>query len=462
MDNNILWSLRLGFSSKQAPAILKLGLSKFLEKSFDTKTKNEIPNFLVNSPKTFEDFKEIRMQYKLDDKEARKRLRISEAKVSLEMKSWWIEKMRTDEFPLREKMSCFWHNHFVATFQKVKVNYYIYQHIQIIEENAFGNFKDLTKKILKSNAMVRYLDNTDNKKGKNNENLSRELLELFTLGIGNYSEADIKNGARALAGLTIGEDGAQYRRGLEDNDLKTYFGKTGNFKADDLVDLIFEQKEIPYLITRKILAWFIYDNPKESLVKYYGDYFRQVNFEIKPLLTKIFNEEFKKDNSGSKIKNPLEYTLQLMAELHIENPNPKAIVYFIKDQGMDLFNQTNVKGWVGGNSWLTSQVYLQRNNVADLLCNGRGLNHKSASTKEEMSNKAANRNNVKVDWNTNGNNQQIIAELKDRMLCNVDEATQKDFETILKYDFNPKAENSDQVVMRLVNAMVKLPEYQLI
>ena len=462
MDNNILWSLRLGFSSKQAPIISKLGLTKFLEHSFQSKPETQIPNFLENSPKTIEDFKQIRLQYKEDDTEARKQLRITEAKVSLEMKVWWIEKMRTDEFPLREKMACFWHNHFVATFQKVKVNFYIYQHYQIVEENAFGNFKELTKKILKSNAMVRYLDNTDNKKGKNNENLSRELLELFTLGIGNYSEDDIKNGAKALAGLGIGEESAKYRRGLEDNDSKTFFGKTGNFKADDLVDIIFEQKEIPYLITRKILAWFVYDTPKEELVKYYGDYFRKINFEIKPLLTKIFSEEFTKNNAGSKIKNPLEYSLQLMSELNIENNNPKAIVSFIKEQGMDLFNQSNVKGWVGGNSWLTSQVYLQRNNLADLLCSGRGLNRKKMKPNDEMNAKSSNKKEVEIDWNNSGNNKQIIAELTDRLLCEVDAASQKDFETIIKYDFNPKAENANQVVLRLFNAMVKLPEYQLI
>lgn len=462
MDNNILWSLRLGFSSKQAPIISKLGLTKFLEHSFQSKPETQIPNFLDNSPKTIEDFKQIRLQYKEDDTEARKQLRITEAKVSLEMKVWWIEKMRTDEFPLREKMACFWHNHFVATFQKVKVNFYIYQHYQIVEENAFGNFKELTKKILKSNAMVRYLDNTDNKKGKNNENLSRELLELFTLGIGNYSEDDIKNGAKALAGLGIGEESAKYRRGLEDNDSKTFFGKTGNFKADDLVDIIFEQKEIPYLITRKILAWFVYDTPKEELVKYYGDYFRKINFEIKPLLTKIFSEEFTKNNAGSKIKNPLEYSLQLMSELNIENNNPKAIVSFIKEQGMDLFNQSNVKGWVGGNSWLTSQVYLQRNNLADLLCSGRGLNRKKMKPNDEMNAKSSNKKEVEIDWNNSGNNKQIIAELTDRLLCEVDAASQKDFETIIKYDFNPKAENANQVVLRLFNAMVKMPEYQLI
>ena len=462
MDNNILWSLRLGFSSKEAQAISDLGLTKFLEKSFHSKPESKIPDFLEGSPKTFEDFKQIRMQYKENNTEARKQLRITEAKVSQEMKAWWIDKMRTEEFPLREKMTCFWHNHFVSTFQKVKVNYYIYQHHQILEENAFGNFKDLTKKILKSNAMVRYLDNTDNKKGKNNENLSRELLELFTLGIGNYTEDDIKNGAKALAGLAIGEDGAQYRRNLEDNSSKTYFGKTGNFKCDDLVDIIFEQKEIPYLITRKILGWFIYDTPKEELVTYYGDYFRKMKFEIKPLLTKIFSEEYAKNNAGSKIKNPLEYTLQLMSELHIDNSNSKAVAFFIKEQGMDLFNQPNVKGWVGGNSWLTSQVYLQRNNMADLLCSGRGLNRRSLNPKDEMTAKFNKKNAVEINWSNSGTNKQIIAELKDRLLCEVDAASQKDFENIIKYDFNPKAENANQVVLRLFNAMVKMPEYQLI
>ena len=462
MDNTVLWSLRLGFSSKEAQTISEIGLSSFLEKSFQKKSEKQIPDFLENSPKTAEDFKQLRMQYKEDNTEARKQLRINEAKVSLEMKAWWIDKMRTEEFPLREKMTCFWHNHFVATFQKVKVNYYIYQHHQILEENAFGNFKELTKKIIKSNAMVRYLDNTDNKKGKNNENLSRELLELFTLGIGNYTESDIKNGAKALAGLGIGKEGAQYRRVFEDNDVKTFFGKTGNFKCDDIVDLIFEQKQIPYLLTRKILGWFIYDTPKEELVEYYGDYFRKVDFEIQPLLIKIFTEEFTKNNAGSKIKNPLEYVLQLLSELHIENSNPKLIANFIKEQGMDLYNQPNVKGWVGGNSWLTSQVYLQRNNLADLLCSGRGLNRKNVKPNEEMIDKNIKTKQVEINWNNNGNNKQIIMELKNRLLCSVDIASQKDFENIIKYDFNPKAENANQVVLRLYNAMIKMPEYQLI
>lgn len=462
MENNTLWSLRLGFSNKEARAISNLGLPKFLEQSFHSKYDSRIPDFLGNSPKSLAELKDIRQKLTEANPEAKKQLLITEAKVSQEMKAWWIGKMMTETHPLREKMTCFWHNHFVSTYQKVKVNHWVYQHNQLLRENAFGNFRELAKKIIKSNAMVRYLDNVDNRKDKTNENLSRELLELFTLGIGNYTEADIKNGAKALAGLGIGENEAEYRHFFEDNDTKTYLGKTGNLKADDLVDIIFEQKNIPYLITRKILKWFIYDHPKEELVIYYGDYFRKMDFEIKPLLTKIFTEEFAKNTAGSKIKNPLEYSLQLMSELQIENQNPKLIAFFIKEQGMDLLNQPNVKGWVGGNSWLTSQIYLQRNNVADLFCSGRNFNRKAFKSEEDKAEMSFQKINIKIDWNKNGTNKQIIADLKNRLLFQVDEAAQKDFETILKYDFDPNAENANQAVVRLLNAMVKMPEYQLI
>jgi len=351
----------------------------------------------------------------------------------------------------------------VCTFQKVKVNYWIYQHNQILREDAFGNFKSLAKKIVKSNAMVRYLDNVDNKKDKINENLSRELLELFTLGIGNYTEDDIKNGAKGLAGLNLGEDQAQYRRFIEDNDSITYLGKTGNFKIDEMIDIIFEQKAIPYLLTRKILKWFIYDNPSEELVQYYGDYFRKVNFEMKPLLTKIFTEEFAKKNAGSKIKDPLVYILQLTNELNIEKMNSKLLVFYLKQQGMDLLNQPNVKGWNGGKEWLSSQVYLQRNNAADLLCNGKNLTRRQMNTDNEMMNETRNALvNISLQWDKKGNNKKIIAELTDRLLFQTDENLQKDFETLLKYDFNPNSEGANNAVLRLFNAIVKTPEYQLI
>ncbi|TPG38861.1 DUF1800 domain-containing protein [Flavobacterium pectinovorum] len=465
MKKSNLWSLRLGFSGKEAAEIEKLGLEKFLKKSYDSKVDKQLPAFLEDDPKTLAELKELKQTIKNADSEAQKKILKKAIYSGVELRRWWINKMRTDEFPLRENMVCFWHNHFVSTSQKVKVNYWIYQHNMILRENAFGNFKELTKKIVKSNAMVKYLDNVDNKKDKNNENLSRELLELFTIGIGNYTEGDIKNGARALAGLNLGEDSAVYRRFIEDNSDKTYFGKTGNWKADDLVDIIFEQKNIPYLITRKILKWFIYDNPSEELVIYYGDYFRKKNFEIEPLLTKIFTEEYSKENSGTKIKDPLVYIIQLIDELEVKDFDDAMIALFLRQQGMDLYNQVNVKGWDGGNSWLTSQIYLQRNNTSDLLCSGRSISRKILNTMSgegEPPKSEFEKIDVKIDFDSNGNNKTIITELSNRLLFNVNESTQKDMENLLKYDFDPKEEHANFAVTRLFNYISKLPEYQLI
>lgn len=461
MNKSSLWSLRLGFSNKQSQLIEELGLEKFLQLSFQSKVDYSVPIFLNESPKSITELRDRRKTLKdSDNKEMVKQMVVKEAKISNEMKAWWIEKMMAEKHPLREKMTCFWHNHFVSTFQKVKVNYWVFQYNQLLRENAFGNFKDLTKKVLYSNAMVRYLDNVDNKKGNINENLSRELLELFTLGIGNYTETDIKNGAKALAGLGVGQDKAMYRPVFEDNDTITYLGKTGKFKADDLVDIIFEQKNIPYFLTRKILQWFIYDEPKEELVKHYGDYFRSVNFEIKPLLIKIFTEEFEKNNAGSKIKNPLEFIIQIATELEIKIPNKRILVLFLRDQGMDLFNQPNVKGWEGGKSWLTSQIYLQRNNVTDLLCDGKPFRRNIL--KEEMDDDAITINfQPQLNWKGD-TNKTIIKNLTDRLLFSVDEVNQKDFESILKYDFNPDSQNANHAVLRLFNAIVKTPEFQLI
>jgi uncharacterized protein (DUF1800 family) len=464
MNKNTLWSLRLGFSNKEAVKIADKGLSFFLEKSFKVPFDATIPDFLANSPKTNEEFQQKRKTLKTISEDQKKEFLKKDRQTSEEMKAWWLDKMITSQLPLREKMTCFWHNHYVATYQKVKINYWVFQHNQILRKHAFGNFKTLTKEIVKSNAVVRYLDNVDNKKGKLNENLSRELLELFTLGIGNYTEEDVKNGAKGLAGLGIGEDSAVYRMKLEDNEPFVYFGKKGNFKIDQMVDIIFEQPYIPYLIVRKILKWFIYDSPKEELVKYYGNYFKIMNFEIQPLLTKIFTEEFTKNTAGSKIKNPLEYILQLINELNLDHPNESLVSSFLKTQAMDLFNQPNVKGWDGGNSWLTSQIFLQRNNVADLLCNGKNLGKaKRQNNDNARMNQNPNRQlKVHLDWDKEGNNKEIIAQLKDRLLFQTDESDQLDFEKILKYDFDSHTEGSDFAVLRLFNYMIKTPEFQLI
>lgn len=193
-------------------------------------------------------------------------------------------------------------------------------------------------------------------------------------------------------------------------------------------------------------------------------YFKKVNFEIKPLLTKIFTEEYAKNNTGTKIKDPLIYLLQLAYALQINNMTAPIISFFIKQQGMDLFNQINVKGWQGGNNWLTSQIYLQRNNTADLLCSGRTLLlKKSADNTNEPPALEIKKNDIAVNWNRDSkNNIALIADLANQFLFTVDENMQKDMEKILKYDFDPGSSNADFAVLRLFNYITKTPEFQLI
>jgi uncharacterized protein (DUF1800 family) len=454
MKTSVLWSLRLGFSGAQSKKIETMGLEAFLLASFNVNKDNKLPMCLKDAPKSSKEYRELRKNAKDFTAEQQKEFRQEQRKIAVELQAWWLNKMMTSEYPLIEQMVCFWHNHFVSTLQKVKVNYWIYQHHMILRNHAFGNFKELTKLIIKSNAMISYLDNSKNRDHNFNENLSRELLELFTLGIGNYTENDIKNGAKALAGLTQGDNHGIYRPILQNNDTITYLGKTGKFKSDDLIDIIFEQPEIPYLLTRKLLQWFVEDQPTDEKVKSLGNYFRDVNFEIKPLLEKMFTEEYVAHQSGTKIKDPLRFILQLKHELNLSIDKPEQILFFLKQQGMELFNQPNVKGWVGGNSWLSSQTYLQRNNVADLLCAGkliRGGKMEKIMGVPKISH-----------YTREMNNKEIIESLCENLVFEVSPQMQNDMETLLKYDFNANNPNADAAILRVFNYLIKTPEFQLI
>jgi uncharacterized protein (DUF1800 family) len=462
MQKNVLWSLRLGFSAQQSVQIQKLGFNAFISQSFSSSNAPKMPAFLKDEPHTLADLKNLRQEIKNADEKEQKKILKKQIYNHFQLKKWWLQSIRTSEWPLREKMVVFWHNHFVSSAQKVKVNYWIYQHYTVLNENAFGNFKELTKKIIQTNAMVKYLDNVDNKKDNLNENLSRELLELFTLGIGNYTELDVKNGAKALAGLNLGEDKAMYRKPLEVNETIEYLGKKGHFKVEELIDQIFEQPQIPYLITRKILQWFLYDQPDEKLVQYYGDFFRTQNFEIKPLLLKMFTEEYEKDIQGHKIKDPLVYILQLANELQLQPVSDEAILWFLRQQGMDLFNPPNVKGWEGGNSWLTSQTYLQRNKASDLWCQGKNLKFKNLKDSLEDIEIDVETVNVQLNWNKKSKPNTIIQSFTDRLLFQVDENMQQDLEQMLKYDFDPYSPNANDVVMRMFHFITQTPEFQIL
>jgi uncharacterized protein (DUF1800 family) len=476
MKEAFFLSQRLGFTNAQAENISRLGIENFLKKSFETPLSMEEPKFLAEAPRTRKELREIRQMG--DDN--KKKFAITERLRSVSLAYMWLNKMSKDTFPLREKMVLFWHNHFVSDMQKVKISYAMYRQNNLLREMAFGNYKELTRRILYDNAMLAYLDNTQNKAKTPNENLSRELLELFTLGVGNYTEGDIKEGARALAGLNIGDEGGQYYKFWQDTTDKTYLGKTGNWKADDMVNIIFDHPKAGERLMTKFLKYFITDDPSTSLIEDYTKAFQKAKFEMKPMLEKLVRDERFAKSQGMKIKDPTTFLLQLFYEFQLDVPPLRVTQPYFTGQGMKLLYPPNVKGWDGGRSWLSSQKLLQRVSMVALLANGKPLEKIKLKQKQEnaaedlgmtmetmMNNMGQESKNQdtkmpQLRWNTAlTNNKDIIKDLTERFVFAVPQDLQADCERILKYDFDAKADNAQQSVTRVAEHIMKSPEFQI-
>ena len=471
MKEAFFLSQRLGFSNAQAATLQKIGVSSFLKNSFDTPNQIEMPAFMEGAAKNKEEFRAMKKEAETD-----KTLLLAERARTRKLAVLWTEKMYTDSYPLREKMTLFWHNHFVTDAQKVKVSWAIWQQNTLFREFAFGNYKTLTLRILYDNAMLMYLDNTQNRVKNPNENLSRELLELFTLGTGNYSEADIKAGARALAGLSVGDDGGKYYPRLGDDESKTYLGKTGNWKAADMVDLIFQHPKAGNRLMEKFLKAFMTDAPTIPLVEEYGTAFRKANFEMKPMLEKLVRDDRFLKSQGAMIKDPISFLLGTLYELQMDMPPAGALLSYSKGQGMSLLFPPNVKGWDGGRSWLSAQKLLQRTNAVAVLLSGRPFerskakvnkeedpNEMESMTMEERPNKNKAGQKPVARWNKSlTTNKLIIGALMDKLVFAVSPDLQMECEQVLKYDFDPNAENAAQSVLRLVEHIMKSPEYQIV
>ena len=285
MDNSHLNALRLGFSTGASKEIKRLGLQNYIKSQLQAQNPLTEPDFIRNGPKSLTELVMLREQ-KESSGENQETLVKEMIKVRFEWKAFYLQRCFETRNPLREKLNLFFQNHFVATLQSVKLPYWIFKYYETINNHSTGNYKTLVREMVYTNAMIKYLDNNQNKKGKSNENLARELLELFTLGEGNYTENDIKQTALALAGLTFGEEKGQYRPSLKDNSVKTVFQKSGNFIIDDVIERIFEQESTPYFISEKLLKWFFYDNPPPEKIQKYGALLKFHQFELMPFLQK--------------------------------------------------------------------------------------------------------------------------------------------------------------------------------
>ncbi|WP_282937066.1 DUF1800 domain-containing protein [Paenibacillus sp. RC67] len=283
-----------------------------------------------------------------------------------DQQTYWLYRMVTSEAPLVEKMTLFWHGHFATSYQKVKEIPIIIKQNELFRKYALGNFHDLVLEVGKDPAMMLYLDSNNNKKGKPNENYAREVMELFTLGIGNYTEQDIKEAARAFTGWSYNKqlDELKFNKGQHDTGMKTILGEKGNFDESSTVDVLFKQDALSHFLATKLLKFFATDEPSAEWVNQVAADFAHSN-NVGEVLSKLFLSDmfYNTEYQGSLIKTPVEYVVGILRAFRI--PMSKGFAQAARKMGQELYLPPDVAGWRGGTTWLMTTSLLARYQFAE-------------------------------------------------------------------------------------------------
>ena len=290
---------------------------------------------------------------------------------AFELREWWFREMLTTPSPLSEKMTLFWHNHFATSQQKVRFTPLIYQQHTMLRRNALGNFGMMLREVSRDPAMLIYLDGANSRKDAPNENFAREVMELFTLGEGHYTEQDIKEAARAFTGWSVDRDTGHFmfRRGIHDYGRKTVLGKTGNFDGDQVIDILLAKPETAEFITRKLWKEFVSPVADETEIRALAEKFRNSGYNIAKLMRAMLTTDafYAPGNRAALIKSPVELVVGTMKQFEIDAPNLRPFVIASALLGQNVFSPPNVKGWPGGETWINSATLLGRKQLIDRL-----------------------------------------------------------------------------------------------
>lgn len=359
------------------------------------------------------------------------------------LKIWWLYRMRFSANPLTEKLTLFWHNHFATSNAKVNSVPYMLAQNELIRTNAAGDFKALLHGISRDTAMLIWLDGNANRKRHPNENFAREIMELFALGVGNYTERDIQEAARAFTGWHV-RDGEFWRnRQQHDDSIKTVFGQTGLFDGNDIVDLCLAQPACPRFLALKLARTFVCPEPPEEMLAILATRIREADFQLKTVLQELFSSQwfFARENRRRVIKSPLDLvqgTLRMVTD-PIRWPG---VVRLLADLGQDVFSPPSVKGWEGGRLWISSSSLLQRANFATELISTDQYGPLSPRLRL-LANESADA---------------VVAQLQRWLLS--DAIDDKISAELLKF-FHATEGTSEQKLRGLLQLALSLPEYQL-
>lgn len=415
-------------------------------------------NFIDLDLSKFDELKNASSR-KLMSKDTVRELRREAAKMTRQLNTAWIYQMSTTEAVLREKMTLFWSNVFVCRNNPI---WYSQSYHNMLREHALGNLRDFLKAMATAPAMLVYLNNNRNVKSQPNENFARELLELFTLGEGNYTESDVKEAARAFTGWSTDKNGAFKNRVFQhDKGEKTFLGKTGNWDGNDIINIILEQKECARFICAKIYTYFvnpIIDNAHLELMTelFYEDY------DIQQLMELVFKSDWFYDekNISAKIKSPVELLIGIMRQVPVTFNKPRQLFYLQKMMGQVLLYPPNVAGWKGDRAWIDANTLLFRLNLASALLNNAFIEYREDAAFEDSfedfykaKKKRKTRLQLEVKW--------------DEFLTEISTADRKSLQQLLLgFKIDPDTQSFIQRLnsssdKEFVVQLMSLPEYQM-
>ena len=280
---------------------------------------------------------------------------------------WWANRMLASKAPLQEKMTLFWHGHFASNEDKVRDYRKLLKQLELFEAKGMGSFRDLTVAVAEDPAMLCFLDASKNVKGAPNENFAREIMELFTMGVGNYTEKDVREAARAFTGWNYDDLKFAVSADQHDNGPKTFLGRTGNFDGVQVIDIIMDQKVTANFLAGELYRYFVRDDLDPQLQARLGDILRKDRYEIAPFLETVFlSKDFYSEASvGAHIQSPVELAISTYKKLGLKVvPGVPDFNVATGALGQRLLAPPTVAGWAEGRAWITPGLLLERGNFA--------------------------------------------------------------------------------------------------
>lgn len=319
--------------------------------------------------------RELREAEDFDGANQLNRERRREAREQVEeIRSFWLEQMLTGKTPGRDKLALFWHSHFAISTQKVREPVMVWRHVKLLREYALGNFGELVREISRDPAMVIWLDLHRSNANNPNENFARELMELFTLGEGHYTEQDIGESARAFTGYRIdwSDTSFQFAPRQHDDGVKEFFGSRGRFDGDDIINRILKERQCALFISAKLWDYYAGVQPApEGVVEQMAWMLHRHDYELRPALRFLFTSAafYGPEVVGGQIKSPVQWLAEAYKTLQIDEVPTPALLRGLDSMGQQLLAPPSVKGWDGNRAWITTSSLLLRYNMAGYLVN---------------------------------------------------------------------------------------------